>query len=194
MLSQFYGVFLGFHLGWETSWIVQVKFPLFPRDNCMSSPDSLFTIRRNRDYVAMMYDLFHREESEIATLRPLQNLNLICVNVRRNATHPCSGQWKNYRMTVVLTGAYKMLEGSYLAVPGQAVKSGRRPATREEIEQKRWMNCRESTMKPTTRKSQKRFYRLAPAQRIGSLMNGSQTSRLPYSFLNRTLQLSQRKG
>jgi hypothetical protein len=67
MLSQFYGVFLGFHLGWETNWILQVKFPLFPRDNCMSSPDSLFIIRRDRDYVAMMYDVFHREESKTAT-------------------------------------------------------------------------------------------------------------------------------
>jgi hypothetical protein len=66
-LSQFYGVFLGFHLGWETNWIMQVKFALFPRDNCMPLPDSLFIIRRDRDYVAMMYDLFHREESDTAT-------------------------------------------------------------------------------------------------------------------------------
>jgi hypothetical protein len=63
MLSQFYGMFLGFHLGWKTDRIMQVKFPLFPRDNCMSSPDSLFIILRDRDYVAMMYDVFHREES-----------------------------------------------------------------------------------------------------------------------------------
>jgi hypothetical protein len=67
MLSQFYGVFLGFHLGWETNWIMQVKFLLLPRDNCVSSPDSLFIIRRDRDYVAMMYDVFHREESDTAT-------------------------------------------------------------------------------------------------------------------------------
>ena len=63
MLCQFHGVFLGFHLGWETNCIMQVKFPLVPVDNCMSSPDSLFIIRRDRDYVAMMYDLFHREQS-----------------------------------------------------------------------------------------------------------------------------------
>jgi hypothetical protein len=67
MLSQFYGVFLGFHLGWETNWIMQAKFSLFPRDNCMSSPESLFIIRRDRDYVAMVYDMFHRQESENAT-------------------------------------------------------------------------------------------------------------------------------
>ena len=67
MLSQFYGVFLGFHLGWETNWIMQVKFALFPRDNCMPSPDSLFIIRRDRDYVAMMYDVCHREVSGTAT-------------------------------------------------------------------------------------------------------------------------------
>jgi hypothetical protein len=67
MLSQFYGVFLGFHLGWETNWIMQVKFPLFPRDICMSSPDTLFIIRRDRDYVATMYDVFHRGESQTAT-------------------------------------------------------------------------------------------------------------------------------
>jgi hypothetical protein len=67
MLTQFYGVFLGFHLGWETNWIMQGKFPFFPRDNCMSSPDSLFIIRRDRDCVAMMYDMFHREESDTAT-------------------------------------------------------------------------------------------------------------------------------
>jgi hypothetical protein len=67
MLSQFYGVFLGFYLGWETNWIVQVKFPLFPRDNCMSSPDWLFITRHDRDCVAMMYDVFHRKESETAT-------------------------------------------------------------------------------------------------------------------------------
>ena len=67
MLSQFYSVFLGFHLGWETNWIMQVKFSLFPRDNCMPSPDSLFIIRRDHDYVAMMYDVCHREESETAT-------------------------------------------------------------------------------------------------------------------------------
>ena len=66
-LSQFYGVFLGFHLGWETNWILQAKFPLFPRDNCMSSPDSLFIIRRDRDYVAMMYDVFHRGGIKTAT-------------------------------------------------------------------------------------------------------------------------------
>jgi hypothetical protein len=65
--SQFYGVFLGFRLGWETNWIMQVKFSLLPRDNCMSSPDSLFIIRSDRDYVAMMYDVFHREESDTAT-------------------------------------------------------------------------------------------------------------------------------
>lgn len=67
MLSQFYGVFLGFRLGWATNWIMQVKFPLFPRDNCMSSPDFFFIVRRDRDSVAMMYDVFHREESETAT-------------------------------------------------------------------------------------------------------------------------------
>jgi hypothetical protein len=67
MLTQFYGVFLGFHLGWETNWIMQVKFSLFPRDNCMSSPDSLFIIRRDRDCVAIMYNMFHREESDTAT-------------------------------------------------------------------------------------------------------------------------------
>jgi hypothetical protein len=67
MFSQFYGVFLGFYLGWETNWIMQVKFSLFPRDNCASSPDSGFIICRDRDHVAMMSDLFHREESETAT-------------------------------------------------------------------------------------------------------------------------------
>ena len=67
MLSQFYGVFLGFHLGWETNWILQAKFPLVPCDNCMSSPNSLFINRRDRDYIAMMFDLFHREKSETAT-------------------------------------------------------------------------------------------------------------------------------
>jgi hypothetical protein len=67
MLSQFYSVFLGFHLGWETNWIMQAKFPPVPRDNCMPSPDFLFIIRRDHDYVAMMYDVCHREESETAT-------------------------------------------------------------------------------------------------------------------------------
>jgi hypothetical protein len=67
MLSQFYSVFLGFHLGLETNWIMQVKFSLFPRDNCMPSPDSLYIIRRDHDYIAMMYDVLHREESENAT-------------------------------------------------------------------------------------------------------------------------------
>jgi len=67
MLCQFYGVFLGFYLGWETNWIMQVKFSLFPRDNGMPSPDCLFTIRRSRDYVAMMYNVFHRKESGTAT-------------------------------------------------------------------------------------------------------------------------------
>ncbi len=71
MLSQFYGVFLGFHLGWETNWIMQVKFSLFLRDNCMSSPDSLFIIRRDSDYVAMMYDVFHREESGDCNLKAI---------------------------------------------------------------------------------------------------------------------------
>jgi hypothetical protein len=67
MLSQFYGVILGFHLGWEANWILQAKFPRVPCDNCMSSPDSLFIIRRNRDYVAMMYDVFHRGGIKTAT-------------------------------------------------------------------------------------------------------------------------------
>lgn len=67
MHSQFYGVFLGFRLGWETNWIMQVKFSLLPRDNCMSSPEYLFIIRSDRDCVAMMYDVFHREESDTAT-------------------------------------------------------------------------------------------------------------------------------
>ena len=67
MHSQFYGVFLGFRLGWETNWIMQVKFSLLPRDSCMSSPESLFIIRSDRDCVAMMYDVFHREESDTAT-------------------------------------------------------------------------------------------------------------------------------
>jgi hypothetical protein len=71
MLSQFYGMFLGFHLGWKTDRIMQVKFPLFPRDNCMSSPDPFFIIRRDRDYVATMYDVFHREQSKTANLEAI---------------------------------------------------------------------------------------------------------------------------
>jgi hypothetical protein len=67
MFSQFYTVFLGFYLGWETNWIMQAKFPPVPRDNCMPSPDFLFIIRRDHDYVAMMCDVLHREESGIAT-------------------------------------------------------------------------------------------------------------------------------
>ena len=79
-------MFLGFHLAWETNWILQAKFPLVPHDNGMSPPDSLFVIRRDRDYVAMMYDVFHREESETATSRPLPNLNLI-VRQRSQMAH-----------------------------------------------------------------------------------------------------------
>jgi hypothetical protein len=101
-LSQFYGVFLGFRLGWETNRIMQVKFSLFPRDNCIPAPDSLFIIRRGRDCVAMMCDLFHRENQTLQPDGHLQNLNLMCVNIRRSAKHPCSGEWKNYRMTVIL--------------------------------------------------------------------------------------------
>jgi len=66
MLSQFCGVFLGFHLGWETNFTMQVRFTLVPGDNRMSSPDSLFIIRRDRDYVAMMYDVLHLEQSMTA--------------------------------------------------------------------------------------------------------------------------------
>ena len=67
MLAQSYGVVFGFHLGWETNFIKQVKFPLVPADNRMCSPDSLFIIRRDRDYVAMMYDLLHLVHSKTAT-------------------------------------------------------------------------------------------------------------------------------
>jgi hypothetical protein len=67
MFSQFYGMFLGFHLGWETDWIIQVKFPLCPRDNRMSSPKRLFIIRRDGDYIPMMYDSLHVARSQIAT-------------------------------------------------------------------------------------------------------------------------------
>jgi len=35
MLSQLYGVFLGFHLGYERSFIMQVEFSGVPADNHM---------------------------------------------------------------------------------------------------------------------------------------------------------------
>ena len=71
MLSQFYGVLLGFRLGWGTNRIMQIIFSLPPRDNCMPSPDSLCIIRRDRDYVALIYDLFHLEESEDCNLKAI---------------------------------------------------------------------------------------------------------------------------
>jgi hypothetical protein len=61
MLSQFYGVFHSFRLSCETKVVIEFKFPLFPGDNRTRSPHTFFAMSKNRDCVAMMYDLLHLE-------------------------------------------------------------------------------------------------------------------------------------
>jgi hypothetical protein len=77
MLSQFYGVFLGLRLSCETNFIMELKFSLVPGDNCICSPHIFFIMSDDRDCVAMMYDVVHLEQSELASRRPLLNITSV---------------------------------------------------------------------------------------------------------------------
>jgi hypothetical protein len=51
MLPQFYGVFLGFPLSYESNVIIDFKFSCVPCNSRMGSPSVFFMFSRDRDYI-----------------------------------------------------------------------------------------------------------------------------------------------
>jgi hypothetical protein len=64
LFSQFYGVFLSFHLGWKTDWLVQGQIFFSSHVIIAVLARPFFIIRRYGDFVATMYDVFHRGRSK----------------------------------------------------------------------------------------------------------------------------------
>jgi hypothetical protein len=70
VLSQFYGVFLGFRFSCESNFIMDLKFSCVPGYSHMGSPSSVFIGSGDRDYIAKIRDVFHFEQQDAASGRP----------------------------------------------------------------------------------------------------------------------------
>jgi hypothetical protein len=82
--------------GCETNFIMELKFFLVPGDNRMCSPHTFLIMSSDRDCVAMMYDVVHLEQSEVASRRPLLNIARPYANVHGNDKTLYSLECKNF--------------------------------------------------------------------------------------------------
>jgi hypothetical protein len=59
-------VFLGFYLSFERRFIMQGKFSCVPGDSHMGSPSSVFIGSGDCDYIVLIRDVFHFEQTDAA--------------------------------------------------------------------------------------------------------------------------------